>query len=62
LQELDSGSIQSQFRAYSRSKLANVLIAKQLHRTEARNGITTYVAHPGKEGNDVKENVRTSVV
>nr|XP_026690134.1 retinol dehydrogenase 11-like [Ciona intestinalis] len=47
LQDLDGGSLPSQFRAYSRSKLANVLFAKQLHRNESQHGISTYIAHPG---------------
>ncbi|XP_076801463.1 retinol dehydrogenase 12-like isoform X1 [Clavelina lepadiformis] len=47
LHELDGCSVRSQFQAYSRSKLANVLFAKELHRREKNNRITTYVAHPG---------------
>ena len=43
----DGSWVPAQFRAYARSKLANVLFAREINRREK--SIHTYVAHPGKQ-------------
>lgn len=45
LNQPDGSWVPAQFRAYAQSKLANVLLAREIHKREEN--IKTYVAHPG---------------
>jgi NAD(P)-dependent dehydrogenase (short-subunit alcohol dehydrogenase family) len=54
-EDINSEKSYGQMRAYSQSKLANVLHAKELARRlkEENAGISVYVLHPGKVKNSI---------
>lgn len=47
LEEPDNEFVTSQFRAYTQSKLASVLTARELHKREHKNGISVFALQPG---------------
>nr|XP_039262312.1 retinol dehydrogenase 11-like [Styela clava] len=43
----DGGSVPAQFRAYTQSKLAQILFMKELHKREHKNGFSVFSVQPG---------------
>ena len=54
--DLQAEKSYSMFRAYGRSKLANILFASELGRREAQNGVAVSAFHPGFVGSDFARN------
>jgi NAD(P)-dependent dehydrogenase (short-subunit alcohol dehydrogenase family) len=54
--DLQSESSYSTFGVYGKSKLCNILFARELARREAENGVSAYAFHPGFVGSDFAKN------